>query len=90
MSKKKKITKTLIAKVLRESSINPYDAGPLQMVVEAHYDSPWYLEMKGKECVDEAQLAMRPEVNNIGVYAEKMQKAIFFLAIARCIREKGL
>lgn len=75
----------MISKMLKESVLNPKDNGPLQLVIDEHLNDPEYLEKKAKELIDEAQYAMRGEALNI--YHEKMQKAIFFAGVARCIRK---
>jgi hypothetical protein len=89
MAKKKVPTKTLINKILRESALNPKDRGPLQLVIDEHLTNPTYLEEKARELIKEATFTMSQASWNEQhkVYVERMQKAIFFAAAARCVRE---
>lgn len=79
---KKKVTKTLITKILRESGFDPADGGPLAVIMEIHRDNPVFLENRALEMIRESQLC-----TDAATYAEKSQKAIWLLAVARATRE---
>ncbi len=77
----KKITKTLITKLLHESKFDPRERGPLKIVVDSHSDDPQYLESKAIEMIMEARLdkTRGPE------YHERIAKAISILGLARAV-----
>ncbi len=82
-TRKKTVNKTLISKVLSESQFDPRQGGPLKAILDEFKDNPTYLENRAIELIREAQLS----VSWPTIYAEKSQKVICLLAMARAIRE---
>lgn len=96
MSKKNRLTKKQIQQTLSACVFNPNETGPMKMIIDNAFDnnnieqSINYLEIKSKELIEEARLAMKNEdivdPMKLQIYNEKLSKAICLLAIAKCLR----
>lgn len=96
---KQLITKTAIQRILKESVLDPREHGPLKLIIDQHKDDPDYLEKKALELINEARYAINCFVKtasmgpteiamqtNQTLYNDQIAKAVFFLTVARIIR----